>query len=178
MKNAFFVFALLTMTGYVFAEVKSESDRFTGSSSIKYTSDAGLSTNYRNPNRSGGETLSLITTVSKDSSGKMSHFLFLRRIAKEWKYLNCRSIYWLVDDQPMKPVDSSFQSDVLRGVGVAEGFIVILSDSQYKKMAAAAKVEVKICNDEFSFSSLDIAGMRETLGEADADNPLPDPARL
>lgn len=84
-----------------------------------------------------------------------------------WAYLQCSDVSWLVDDQPFDFGKMQPRRDTMHGDAVAEEFMGIISHKQLAQLAAAKKIEWKICNDEFKLNDEGVAHIRKFLSVLD-----------
>jgi len=68
-----------------------------------------------------------------------------------WKYLECHSLYFLLDGKKQLAVDTDHSGDVGRGY-VTEFVSGTLTLKDFLAIVSSTKVEGRLCNDEFRFS--------------------------
>lgn len=134
------------------AQFKTETDRFTGKTTIGYSGKS-----FGVP---GAGQFRISTYTVKAQDEPETHFMFLIRTGSGWRYLRCDSVNWLLDGKPFDLPKPDFQRDTMRG-GVIEGMIFYFSKEKLAQMAAASSLEVKVCNDELAFPPEDLAGLRQ-----------------
>jgi hypothetical protein len=88
----------------------------------------------------------MVTADIKDGKISDPPTLWLTWFGTEWKYLRCHELHLLVDGKPF-PVTALFHSDTNRTITI-ETEIIQLTREQLARLAAASKIEFKVCNDE------------------------------
>lgn len=81
----------------------------------------------------------------------------LASVHQSWKYLECHSVHWLVDDQPVSTPPARHDGSVNDGY-VIEHVTQEVPLSVLQQFASAKKVEYEICNDQ---GKLDADTLRE-----------------
>lgn len=79
---------------------------------------------------------------------------------RDWQYLQCHDVKWLVDGEPLQTADADQDGQVQTGY-VQEFVSMPLTLPQIAKFMVAKKVEFRVCNDEFAFDSAQIADMQQ-----------------
>jgi len=136
------------------AEIKIKTDRFTGLTQIETIPD-------RKTMDLGRPIPNFAARVgNRDGVQKKAVRVIFMSKSEDWKYLKCHSTYWLINGAPTK------FGKVVHDGNVGKGFIVEsieqhMTVEQFAKIAAAKKVEVRICNDEFQFTEQDLTDARK-----------------
>lgn len=78
----------------------------------------------------------------------------------DWRYLNCSATYWLADGKRFELPQPTHDGHVGNGYVLEFLQIKILKPAELRKLAAAQRVEFKICNDEYVVSPSDLADLR------------------
>ena len=76
-------------------------------------------------------------------------FVFARN---HWVYFNCHDVNFLVDGKPWQPESVKFQNQMEKSAAV-EVVTATLTRAQVQELAAASRVEYRICRDEFAFDN-------------------------
>ena len=137
--------------------IEVENDRFTGKRSVSNTVSPAKG-DLRTPIR--------VFKVAQEKTGQVTYGAIFMTVAREWRYLNCHSFDWLVDGEPMKPIEpAAHRGEVMRGgsVSVLEVVYMGLSRDQFQQLADAQKVEYRICRDEFQLTVEDLVGIKEVM---------------
>lgn len=137
--------------------IEVENDRFTGKRSVS---------NTVSPAKGDLQTPIRVFKVAQEQTGQVTYGAIFMTVASEWRYLRCHSFDWLVDGEPMKPIEpAAHRGEVMRGgaVSVLEVMYMGLSREQFQQLADAQKVEYRICRDEFQLTGEDLVGIKEVL---------------
>ena len=137
--------------------IEVENDRFTGRRSVS---------NTVSPAKGDLKTPIRVFKVAQEKTGQVTYGAIFMTIAREWRYLNCHPFDWLVDGEPMKPIEPpAHRGEVMREgtVSVLEVVYMGLSRAQFQQLADAQKVEYRICRDEFQLTEEDLLGVREVM---------------
>lgn len=90
--------------------------------------------------------------------------LSLSMRAEDWVYLKCHDVAMLIDGQPADLGAEHYDGDVIAG-GVIESIMVPLPRPTLERMSQAARVEMKLCNDEMVFDPLSKPRLHSFLTE-------------
>ena len=136
------------------AEIVKQYDRFTQKTTV--------STKPIPPER-GNPKLYLLATYPGEKLPRNitdATFFFASR-SKEWEYLTCNNTDFLIDGKPYSPGDAVHEGNV--GSGYVSEYLIYakVTFSDIKKLAAATKIEVKICNTEFTLSESEMNDLKE-----------------
>ena len=119
------------------------------------------------PDRFDGHTKIVAVTHGPDNVPQLMLFasvkdhklqivsLSIQSSSKEWKYLRCHSVKWLIDGKPVDLGIPEHQGDVSLG-GVTESVTFPFSMAKLNLLAKAEKIEFKICNDEITLDDTDV----------------------
>lgn len=99
------------------------------------------------------------------ASGKGRVFVILTRPAKSWRYLECHTTRWLVDGERLS-VEAEHHGKVMDG-GVIENLAFDLSAKDLARIAAAESVEYRVCNDEYTLTEAQKAGLGKVAESAE-----------
>jgi hypothetical protein len=139
-----------------FAEVKVETDRFTG--------DTTYSTPLIAPQSNALNPFAVIFV----SDGKMPGFgLVMTGMFRHWKYIDCaNNIHWLLDGKPVQFPPAKHAGKLMGSGYVLDGvFYSGLPIEKLKAIASASVVEYKICGDEYKFDETTLSNFRELLSK-------------
>lgn len=142
----------LAGSGVAHAQLKDEVDRFKGTRSVIWTVIPG------------GEGLFSFTSSARYSEGPDSsptYSAWLTTYGPRFRYSGCNNVYWLLDGQPFK-LPMKYEMDSGSGVAI-ERFFFSGPRETLERIAAAGKVEFKVCNDESALSGADHEGLRQVL---------------
>ena len=78
----------------------------------------------------------------------------------DWDYLDCHSVYFLIDDSIRLHPDTEHDGTVGNG-WVLEMVSMYLDTSDFLKIVNAEKVEVSLCNDEFTLTDNQMEALRD-----------------
>jgi hypothetical protein len=153
--RAYLILSALLISFAASAAIERKQDRFTGKTTLQYSSQKGLQ------HASTGKLL--FNAFRETENGEeLRAYLFVTYAGRNWRYLRCESVHWLLDGSPLDLPEPIFSRDTHRG-GVSETMIQPMSLEQMTAMGSAATLELKICNDELTFSSVDIQGLGELV---------------
>lgn len=134
---------------------------------------------YRGSPSKGGNRPAFIVggVASKEKSEAfimLATSTFLSRYSG-WRYLNCHSVNWLVDKQPIALPSADHRGNVNNGT-LLEFISIKLSGSELARLAVGDYVEYRICNDEFALMPDDLDGLKRVAaalgtGAATANSP-------
>lgn len=80
----------------------------------------------------------------------------------DWKYLTCHATHFLADDKPVAIEKNDFDGSVHTGF-VLEQIENLMTYTSVKQMADAAKVEMEVCNDQITFSDVEMATLHDVV---------------
>lgn len=130
-------------------------DRFSGDRSVKYQGPDNFG--QRQPKVSAAVFTKnrqndgyILLAVSTYSGSKISG----------WRYLECNRVNWLLDGKPFDLGTATHRGDATT-TGTIEHLILHATPTQMGEIGRASSVEFRICTDEFSLTSDDIAGIRQ-----------------
>jgi len=124
------------------AEVEKKFDRFTNITTIGTTPTANCHHQL---------------SVRWDSKGVcLSMFV---HTSNTWQYLQCHPVYLLVDGNPFRSIRTTHNGRVGRGF-VLEFIRIDLTYNEIKELSKSTKIEVKLCNTEFTIPERDMQDLR------------------
>ena len=153
--------ALFLFSTSAHAQVKEEVDRFTGKSKISYSSEEKIVPD--------GRPHTVLSWSDTDNSATV--FLFTGS-TREWRYLRCHHVNWLVDGVPLTTGETTHHGQVSpprQFIRVKESIVQPLSVEQLETIASGASVEFRICNDEYALTPGEIQGFRQFLAKVKPD---------
>jgi len=86
-------------------------------------------------------------------------FMFSAK-SESWQYLDCHTTSLLVDGKPL-PLETEHDGSVMSGGDVIEYIKSMITFEKFQQIASAKKVEVQICNTEFSLSDEDMNDLKQ-----------------
>jgi hypothetical protein len=119
-------------------------DRFTDTTNI-FSSDAL-------PSHKGRTFFILAAVHRRDSYSPGSPVAYRIQVwayRQDWDYLRCHNLAILADGKPVLLPRTDFESDIISGNSVAEYISVNASREAIAAIAAARKVEIQVCRDEW-----------------------------
>jgi hypothetical protein len=145
------ILLLLALPLYTFAEIQVENDRFNGATTIHTKARLASSTPYIH--------LLGIFAPSDKQPTDMGFMLVSRN--KGWRYLDCHSVYFLLDNKKFSLPGATHDGSVTAsGLVVEYVRIRSLTMKQIEEMAQSKKIEYKICNDEYTVTPEDMRDIR------------------
>jgi hypothetical protein len=147
-----------------YGEVKTESDRFTGETTISLTTK---------PSGVGSQDLFVTGKVKPDGTVPGGFIIMFVSIQNGWKYLRCHSMHWLLDGKPLEMPDTKHDGEVGNGGGMVIEEIVTLGVSEEKLRAIghADKIEYEICNDAFTLKNSEHYDLNQMFQKLDSMRP-------
>lgn len=139
MRVAFVVAVILLSSGSAVAEVKVKADRFTKTTTISTVPQAQSS--------DGQPALTVMATLTEGKT--TAGLLLVSSSSKGWRYLNCNSTAWLVDDEPFPMPSGKHDGSVGRGYVLEFLNISPITGMQVAQLGSAKRIEYKVCNDEY-----------------------------
>lgn len=122
-------------------------DRFSGVKTVSWT-----------PLPPGPGKFSLTSAIfSVDDQSRL--VIDLLTYADKRQYGSCNYVFWLVDGKPINGIDTEYSADSAEST-VIERFKLKPTDAALKTLAAAHKVEFKVCNTEDVVSDNDLDGFK------------------
>ena len=147
----------------VAAEIKTgvyiENDRFTGDTTVVYSDGISL------------EEPTLLVQTSAPRSDILFQLAFVG--LDGWRFLKCGSFHFLIDGKPKDLGNPIWIRDVLTGSSVVERATFTLQNSTLEQLAKAAKIEYKVCNDEYIFTPVQMDGLKEFVKTVTAPGTFP-----
>lgn len=135
------VLAMIFLSGFIsiaFAEVTQKEDKFTGEVIIQTKPNGRLL--YSSP------TLWVLTGFKgKTNLGFAAAFVFSH---DSWKYLECHSVYLLIDGNRFRPIKTKHKGSIGRGF-VIEYIQLDLTFEELELLSKAERLEIKVCNEIF-----------------------------
>lgn len=148
--------SLVLFTMQAVAAVEVETDRFTGRVTIKAIQPPRLDTfnvNFMGTIEEGRRVVTIFLVGAWQGG---------------WRYLNCHNTHWLADNERVTIGETTHHGSA-RGRTVVEQVIHIDANLEgVRRLAAATKVEFRVCNDEFELSGNSHDDLRELLRQLDA----------
>jgi hypothetical protein len=131
-------------------KITEEVDRFKGTKTVAWQS-------FSDPGR--GYSFNVYAFYSKPNDTKpYGYYTLLVPPYGTDSFSGCSDNYWLVDDKPAPELKAIFET-----MGSSQTFRSTPSRSMLENLAAAKKVEFKICNTESSISASDLGGITQLL---------------
>ena len=121
-----------------------------------------------------GETTVKLQRMVLDNDLKLSMFatpgaqaaaILLFSSSEDWRYLRCRSLYWLADGKRIRTMQPRHEGDVGSGL-VFESLTLAIDQPTLSTFANSSSLKGKICNTTFQFSGSQLVKMREFLQRA------------
>lgn len=140
-------------------EIEVKVDRFDGSTTVQTKVPTKPKTLVKRPR------FDLIGRYTGEAQRtKPGIAIMLISLSEEWQYLSCNTTYWLVDDKPLGLPQPTHKGSIRSGFVVEYLIIAPVPLSALQQMAAAKKVEFKVCNDEFTLNKEEMADLRKFVG--------------
>ncbi len=150
-KGPLIVLMLLACSWVNAANVEDKTDRFTGIRSVS----------YKPIPEKNGYSVNLAAYFAKNDPQPI-YFLEILTWSNKWRYLNCTSNAWLLDDNPEPGLQGKYENS-MGGSATIERFVYEPDRKVLERLVSAKKAEYKLCNDELEVSKTDIDGMRRVL---------------
>ena len=130
-------------------------DRFTGVRTITWA-----------PAPSGPEEFALNSAIFK-TADPATQILKVELItyADRQQYESCNHVYWLADGKQVAGLDTVYSAEFGKSV-VIERFKLEADDRTFQTLAAAKKVEFKVCNTEKVVSDNDLSGFKAVYAKS------------
>jgi hypothetical protein len=110
----------------------------------------------------------MMTASGNDIKRAQSATLVIHSSNKEWSYLRCHDVAFIVDGERWPELASEHTGRVTisgaagySNVGVEERVMVPLTIEQFVKLGAAKKVEGRLCRREFTFDAEELIAFRD-----------------
>jgi hypothetical protein len=155
MKRLIVLFTLIAcLSALSQAEIEKKYDRFTQTTTVA---------SKPIPPERGNPRLFLLATYpgEKPPANLTDVGFFFVSCSKDWEYLSCNSTNFLIDGKPYSPGAATHKGHVSSGDVLEYLIYPKATFSTIKKLAAATKVEVKICNTEFVLSAKGMNDLKE-----------------
>jgi hypothetical protein len=161
-KLGIILFAFIVFYPYIsFAEIQIKYDRFKDKTTVQTDPKKTRGTKFQ-------PALVLIGSYGGQSPSKPGVCdLALALQASSWEYLRCHSVACLADGKPVELPPPKHDGHVRRGY-VLEFIIMMVPFNTIEQLSKSEKVELKICNTEFTLTKEEMQDLR-TFVEAFAE---------
>lgn len=156
-QNYHSVQSLTAQMNYEQPKFYDDQDKFTGLRTIAWSKKYSSNQDFDK----------LFTIIQGGTKQKNLYAIALIEINPRHQYLKCNTVYWLADNEIIKPASLKYDSSINDApVSVTETISSFFSASDYKKMAFAKKIEYRVCNKESFFVQDEIDGLRKVFESA------------
>lgn len=139
------------------AAIEKKYDRITEKTTIKTLS--------RPPQSDNPQLYLAATYEGKNYYGNLAELsLVFVSWSDDWKYRTCNRTQFLIDGIPYDPGKAVRKEKVRKSGGVTEFLVysgALMPFEAFQKLAAAKKIEVKICDTEFVLSEMEMDDLKE-----------------